>query len=128
MSQKLEVGDTLYYVDDDRPDRTGVVRVMSVGKKWAGVTYLTVYHASRNPCIDYRIDVNTLEGDPSGNWGRGRCYSSRREYERMSESPEVRCLSRFRYAISKQRVPREGVTIGDIHSAAKLLGIKLEEA
>jgi hypothetical protein len=109
MSEKLKVGQKLWWVGNYR-NRTGVeVTVTKVGRVWAELS-------NRE-----RISIKTLQADEKGYSSPGSCYLSSDEHKRIIERQKAWDL--FRKNIHYRHIP-DHVTVEDITEAARLIGIE----
>ncbi len=111
----LQVGQTLYYVANDRRDahRDGGAEITKIGRQWATV------------CIAYcnaRVDLETLEVDGGNYSSPGRCYLSREAWE---EEKLLRAAWR-EFQRDVERANAEGglITVENISAARQALGLK----
>lgn len=107
----LQVGQTLYYVANDRRDahRDGGAEITKIGRQWATV------------CIAYcnaRVDLETLEVDGGNYSSPGRCYLSREAWE--LERKTERALDDFKVEVA--RLYATDITLEQIDQARRVLG------
>lgn len=106
---KLTEGQKLWWVPQrNRHAQAKEVTVTKVGRKWAQLDN------------HERIDLETLVADSGQYSPSGCCYLSRDECEQ--EKALAQAWSKLKRDLQYGRNP-DGVTIGDIEAARKLLGI-----
>ena len=106
---KLIEGQKLWWVPQrHRNANEKEVTVLKVGRKWAQLDN------------NERIDIETLVADAGQYSSSGCCYLSREEYEQCKALTQA--WSKLKHDLQYWRNP-EGVTIGDIEAARKLLGL-----
>lgn len=111
----ITVGQTLWYVPEYRNGyRPHEVEVVSVGRKWIGVS------------DGHRIDKDTLEADGGKYSSPGRCYLSREEWERIQGIRDA--WSQLRRDVNRHYTAPGGVSAEAIKQARALLGLREEPA
>lgn len=109
-TKKLEIGQQLYYVSNNRNDRAQYVTVEKIGRKWIQLSN------------SHRVDKDTLIADGGNYNSPGRCYLDAEIY--MKEQSRVVAWSDFKRNIHSFRL-HESVTLDDILQARKLLKVDL---
>lgn len=111
MSKTFEVGQTVFYSDNDRKGRIYQTKIESIGRKWVNLER----HAGR-------FDKETMLMD-GGQYGiSGRVYLTAEAYH--NEQAVEALWKKFRDAYTSQAP--DGVTVDAIHEAARLLKLEIK--
>lgn len=115
---KLSIGDSLYYVPNDpRRRKPTVVRVVSIGRKWAYLVTVDSGDASRLHKFG-RCDMHG-DLDRKGYSSPGRCWPSQAAFENTRQL--ARAWTEFQRAVDSWSRP-EGLTVETLNYVSGLLG------
>ena len=109
-TKKLEVGQQLYYVSNNRRSSTQYVTIEKIGRKWIQLSN------------SHRVDKDTLIADGGNYSSPGRCYIDAEVYTKEQlRAAAWRDFKRDACSVA----PHESVTLDDILQARKLLKVDL---
>lgn len=111
MSNTFEIGQTVFYTDNDRKGRIYPSKVESIGRKWVNLEK----HAGR-------FDKETMLLDGGQYSSPGKVYLSEEVYRNELAVEDL--WKKFREAYT-YRAP-EGVTVDNIREAARLLKLEIK--